>query len=73
MYDLPENKVKCGLLLDVVVAESPAVFELLARKNQTLLVGWDTAHRILECAQVQFGLSSPFLVLNLGLDIIDGV
>jgi len=48
--------VKSGLLLDVVVAESPAVLELLARKDQPLLIRWD-----------------PFLVLDLGLDILDGV
>jgi len=51
-----EYQVEGRLLLDVVVAESATVFELLARKDQTLLVGGDT-----------------FLVLNLGLDIIDGV
>ena len=37
-----ENQVKSGLLLDVVVAESATVFELLASKDQTLLVGRDT-------------------------------
>ena len=30
------------LLLDVVVAESAAVFELFAGENQSLLIGWDT-------------------------------
>jgi hypothetical protein len=34
--------VKGGLLLDVVVGEGAAVFELLAGEDQTLLVGGDT-------------------------------
>ena len=45
-----------GLLLDVVVGEGAAVLELLASKDQALLVGGDA-----------------LLVLDLGLDIVDGV
>lgn len=37
-----EDQVKGGLLLDVVVGEGAAVFELLAGEDQTLLVGRDT-------------------------------
>jgi hypothetical protein len=33
--------MECGLLLDVVVGESAAVFELFAGEDQALLVGWD--------------------------------
>ena len=33
--------MKRGLLLDVVIFESSAVFELLAGEDKTLLVGWD--------------------------------
>merc|ERR1711977_631041 len=33
-----EDQVKGGLLLDVVVGESTAIFELLSGKDQTLLV-----------------------------------
>ena len=51
-----KNKVKGGLLLDIVVAQGPAVFELLPCKNETLLIWRNT-----------------FLVLNLGLDVINGV
>ena len=51
-----EDQVKSRLLLDVVVGEGAAVFELLASEDQALLVGRDT-----------------FLVLDLGLDIVDGV
>jgi hypothetical protein len=37
-----EDQVKSGLLLDVVVGEGAAVFELLSGEDQTLLVGGDT-------------------------------
>ncbi len=29
-------------LLDVVIAQSPSIFQLLPGEDQTLLVGWDT-------------------------------
>ena len=48
--------MKRGLLLDVVVAESTAILELLASKDEALLIGRDT-----------------LLVLNLRLDVVDGV
>jgi len=48
--------VESGFLLDVVVRESAAVFELLAGEDETLLIRWDA-----------------LLVLNLCLDIVDGV
>merc|ERR1712127_904216 len=51
-----EHKVKSALLLDVVVGQSPAILELLASKDQPLLVRGDA-----------------LLVLDLGLDILDGV
>ena len=44
------------LLLDVVVGEGSAVFQLLSSEDESLLIGWDS-----------------FLVLDLGLDILDGV
>jgi hypothetical protein len=52
----PEHKVEGGLLLDVVVAESPAVLELLAGEDKPLLIG-----------------RNAFLVLNLSLDVLNGV
>ena len=52
----PQHQVERGLLLDVIVCESAAVLELLAGKDQALLV-WGDA----------------LLVLDLGLDILDGV
>ena len=36
-----EHQVESGLLLDVVVREGAAVLQLLAGKDQTLLVRWD--------------------------------
>jgi len=51
-----ENQVESGLLLDVVVGEGSAVFELLSSEDETLLI-WGDA----------------FLVLDLGLDVFDGV
>merc|ERR1711924_343602 len=51
-----EHQVKGGLLLDVVVLKGAAILELLARKDETLLVRGDA-----------------LLVLDLGLDSLDGV
>ncbi len=51
-----QHQVKRALLLDVVVGQSAAVLQLLAGKDQALLVGGDA-----------------FLVLDLGLDGVDGV
>ena len=36
-----EHEVEGRLLLDVVVRESAAVFELLAGEDEALLIGWD--------------------------------
>jgi hypothetical protein len=48
--------VESRLLLNVIVGQGAAVFELLAGEDQALLVR-----------------GNALLVLNLGLDIIDGV
>ena len=37
-----QNQVKCRFLLDVVVGQSSAVFQLLTSKNQSLLIWRDT-------------------------------
>ena len=50
------TKVERRLLLDVVVGQGAAVLELLASKDEALLIGRDT-----------------LLVLNLRLDVVDGV
>jgi len=36
-----QDQVEGGLLLDVVVGEGSAVFELLSSEDESLLVGWD--------------------------------
>jgi len=37
-----EDEMKCGFLLDVVVAEGSAVLELLSGEDESLLVRWDS-------------------------------
>jgi len=51
-----EDKMEGRLLLDIVILEGTAVFELLAGEDKPLLVWRDS-----------------FFVLNLGLDILNGV
>jgi hypothetical protein len=51
-----EDQVKSRLLLDVVVGEGAAILELLASKDQALLIR-----------------GNALLVLDLRLDIVDGV
>ena len=36
-----EDQVKGGLLLDIVVAQSASILQLLASEDESLLVGWD--------------------------------
>ena len=48
----PEHEVERRLLLDVVVREGPAVLELLAREDETLLIRWNSFSALfsgLEC------------------------
>ena len=71
-----EHEVEGGLLLNVVVRKSAAVFKLLAREDQALLVGRDAAaSRSTRSSPLRFEISRylPLLVLDLGLDIVDGV
>ena len=51
-----ENEVEGALLLDVVVGKGAAVLELLAGKDESLLIRGDA-----------------LLVLDLGLDVVDGI
>ena len=37
-----KHEVKCGLLLDVVVRQGASILKLLASKDETLLVRWDS-------------------------------
>jgi len=48
--------VQGALLLNVVVRQSSAIFELLSSEDKTLLIRWNS-----------------FLVLDLGLDVFNGV
>jgi hypothetical protein len=48
--------VKGGLFLDVVVAQSAAILELLSGEDETMLIWGDSC-----------------LVLDLGLDVVNGV
>ena len=41
----PEDQVKSRLLLDVVVAQCPAILKLLAGEDKALLIGGDTTGR----------------------------
>jgi len=52
----PEHEMEGRLLLDVVVSEGTTILELLASKDETLLVRRDA-----------------LLILDLSLDIVDGV
>ena len=42
-----KDKVEGGLLLDVVVSQSPPILQLLASKDQPLLVRWDACENYL--------------------------
>ena len=37
----PEDQMKSRFLLNIVVSQSPAIFKLLARKYQALLIRWN--------------------------------
>uniref|UniRef100_A0A453CNI3 Uncharacterized protein n=1 Tax=Aegilops tauschii subsp. strangulata TaxID=200361 RepID=A0A453CNI3_AEGTS len=51
-----QDKMKGGLLLDVVIRKGAAILQLLASKDKALLVR-----------------GNALLVLDLGLDVVDGV
>jgi hypothetical protein len=48
--------VESRFLLNVVIAQSATILQLLSSKNKTLLIRWDT-----------------LLVLDLGLDVVNGI
>jgi hypothetical protein len=64
--------VEGRLLLDVIVAEGTAVLELLAGEDQALLIGGDPGE-MSEHGETECKGDTPFLVLDLGLDIVDSV
>ena len=65
--------MESGLLLNVVVAQGTAILKLLAGEDQALLVRGDTAWSCKHRASSKVAGDSPLLVLNLGLDVVDGV
>ena len=67
--------MKGRLLLDVVVAQGAAILELLAGEDQALLVGRDAASidRQSTFPSPRRHRCSPLLVLDLGLDVVNGV
>ena len=67
--------MKSRLLLDVVVAQSATILELLAGEDQALLVGGNAiGPRTVSTVALHVSYSyAPLLVLDLGLDIVDGV
>ncbi|KAF8814003.1 hypothetical protein BYT27DRAFT_7082983, partial [Phlegmacium glaucopus] len=72
-----ENEVKGGLFLDVVVTQGTAILQLLSGKDKTLLIRRDTIYPIQifrhrSRSHKVFG-NLPFLILDFGLDIVDGV
>jgi hypothetical protein len=48
----PEDQVKGRLLLDVVIRQGPAILQLLAGKDETLLI-WGNALLVLE-SKIEF-------------------
>ena len=51
-----EHQMEGGLLLDVIVCKSTTIFELLARKDQPLLVWWDTLLVLDLCLDIVNGI-----------------
>ena len=68
--------MKGRLLLNVVVRKGPTILELLAGEDEALLVGRDTrgsAQLVQEPMEAVIHCDSPLLVLDLGLDVVNGI
>lgn len=59
--------------MDVIVAQSASIFELLASKDEALLIRRNPERDIGAEIPKQIALNSPFLVLDFGLNIVDCV
>jgi hypothetical protein len=70
-----QDKVKGGILWDVVVAESASVFELLVWRNAFLMVGRNAIPPDKLAGENNELLIewNAFLILNLGLYVLDGI
>ena len=65
---------KRRLVLDVIILKGPAILELLAAEDETLLVGRDTAKSMSEMKiDAAFNVNLPLLVLDLSLHVVDCV
>ena len=69
--------MECRLFLDVVITQGAAILQLLSGKDETLLIRWDTIDVILVkrpiLALAKKNHNAPFLILDFGLDIVNGV
>ena len=68
--------MKSRLLLDIVVAQSTSILQLLSGKDQSLLVGGNTApESLISNPSRRKGTvhHAPLLILDLGLDSLDAV
>ena len=41
-HSMPEDKMQCGFLLNVITGQCSTIFQLLSSKYQTLLIRWNT-------------------------------
>merc|ERR1712165_244329 len=51
-----QHQVECGFLLDVVVAQSAAILELLSSEDETLLIWWDSLFVLNLCLDILDGV-----------------
>ena len=52
----PHDDVDCRLLVNVVVCQGASVLELLAAKDEPLLIGWDALAVLDECLDTGHGV-----------------
>ncbi|XP_044955161.1 uncharacterized protein LOC123405590 [Hordeum vulgare subsp. vulgare] len=52
----PKNKVEGGLLLNVVISQGAAIFQLFPSKDKPLLVWWDTLLVLDLCLDIVNGI-----------------
>jgi hypothetical protein len=68
-----KHQVKSGLLLNIIVIQSATILELFAGEDKTLLIRWNPASDVLR-PEITIRINYlPFLVLNFGFNIVDGV
>ena len=65
--------MKSRLLLDVVVAQGATILELLTGEDKALLIRGDAVFLRQYTCQITTPDDAPLLVLDLGLDVVDGV